>query len=505
MTDERREAWDVVVIGGGNAGIVSAIAARESGRSVLVLERASELMRGGNSRHTRNIRCVHNDSDKFSVGTYTEDEVWSDLCGVGTGPNNEALARLTVEQSESAPRWMTQHGAMWQAPLTGTLHLGRTNRFFLGGGKALLNRYYRTAASLGVVVRYESLVEELLFDGDRCAGLVVTSDGHRSELVAGSVVCAAGGYESNLDWLASSWGDAARNFHIRGPATNDGLILRQLFDGGAEAAGHDRGFHAVAVDARSPKFDGGIATRIDAIPYAIVLNADAKRFYDEGEEIWPKRYATWGGNIAAQRDQIAYAIWDRKSDGLFLPPMYGTYTADTVAELAVSMGLDGPAAAAEIARYNESLAGRTDNVRFDPQRLDGLTPHGLTPAKIELGPVDHRAAVLRRGDATGHHVHLPRRRRRRHGARAATRRRAIRQHLRRRRDHVGQHPLDRLHGGLRHDDRHRMGSNRWTRGSPPCCLTTSSPRGAANWPSATRAATARACARCGRPSSCAPR
>ena len=153
--------WDVVVIGGGNAGLVAAMAADDLGASVLVLERAPRHMRGGNSRHTRNIRCVHK-ADEFNTGDYDYDELWHDLCNVGEGPNDEELAAFTVRDSATIPAWMYAHGARWQAPLSGTLHLGRTNRFFLGGGKALLNAYYRQADRRPrIEVAYDAMVEEL--------------------------------------------------------------------------------------------------------------------------------------------------------------------------------------------------------------------------------------------------------------------------------------------------------------------------------------------------------
>jgi tricarballylate dehydrogenase len=134
------EVWDVVVVGGGNAAVVAAMAAEDRGARVLMLESATRHMRGGNTRHTRNVRCVHV-RDAYNSGDYSYEELWSDLCAVGTGPSDEELAAFTVRDSETIPPWMTAHGARWQQPLAGTLHLGRTNRFFLGGGKALLNAY----------------------------------------------------------------------------------------------------------------------------------------------------------------------------------------------------------------------------------------------------------------------------------------------------------------------------------------------------------------------------
>jgi len=159
--------WDVVVIGGGNAGLVAALSARRHTQRVLIVERAPESMRGGNTRHTRNVRCVHSGADGFTSGPYSFDELWRDLCGVGTGPGNEKLAELTVRESETVPAWMAGHGVRWQPPLAGTLHLGRTNHFFLGGGKALVNTYHRTAARMGIAVRYATTVDDLIMDGDR--------------------------------------------------------------------------------------------------------------------------------------------------------------------------------------------------------------------------------------------------------------------------------------------------------------------------------------------------
>src|SRR5215831_14704154 len=310
--------WDVVVIGGGNAGLVAALSARRHAHRVLVVERAQAPMRGGNTRHTRNIRCVRRGPDEFTTGSYPFAELWRDLCGVGTGPGNEKLAELTVRESETVPAWMSGHGVKWQPPLAGTLHLGRTNRFFLGGGKALVNTYHRTAARMGIAVCHGTTVEDLVMAGDRCTGLLTPGGVIRAQ----AVVAASGGFEANIDWLRRYWGDAADNYLIRGPRDNDGRVLAALYAHGAARAGEERGFHAVAVDARSPRFDGGIATRLDSIPFGVVVNSAGRRFYDEGEDLWPKRYAIWGRNIAGQPAQIAYSLWDAKVGERFLPPMY---------------------------------------------------------------------------------------------------------------------------------------------------------------------------------------
>jgi len=379
-------SWDVVVVGGGNAALVAALTANDTGAKVLVLERAPHHLRGGNTRHTRNIRVVHN-GNRWNVGAYDFDELWSDLCSVGDGPSDEDLAALTVRESESVPDWMSAHGVLWQPSLAGTLHLTRTNRFFLGGGKTLINTYYRAAAARrGMEIVYDALVDDFEFEDTTCRAVIVKWQGHTYRVATRSVVCASGGFEANLDWLRRYWGDAVDNYIIRGTPCNDGLVLARLYDAGAARAGQEKGFHAIAVDARSPRFDGGIATRLDTIPFGLVVNNLGRRFYDEGEEIWPKRYAIWGRLISEQPDQSAFSIWDSKVRGLFLPPMYTPTSAGSIPELASTLGLDPVSVTETVEKYNASVVpGDT----FEPARLDGCHTDGLSPAKSNWAqPID---------------------------------------------------------------------------------------------------------------------
>jgi tricarballylate dehydrogenase len=372
--------WDVVIAGGGNAALVAAIAADDAGCRVLILERAPVHMRGGNSRHTRNIRCVH-EADTYNSGAYSYDELWKDLCNVGEGPNSEELASFTVRDSETIPGWMSDHGARWQQPLHGTLHLGRTNRFFLGGGKALVNSYYRHVAQRPRIhVVYDAKVDDIELDGQRCSAVLVEYGGALHRVRAKSLICASGGFEANLQWLRRYWGDAVDNYIIRGTPYNDGHVLARLYEAGAASAGQERGFHAIALDARAPRFDGGIATRLDTIPFGIVVNRYGRRFYDEGEEFWPKRYAVWGGHIARQDGQIAYSLWDAKVSRLTLPPMYGVTAGDSVDQVARGLGLDD-ATVKQVTRTVAEYNGAVIDGKFDPAVLDDCRTEGVTPGK----------------------------------------------------------------------------------------------------------------------------
>jgi tricarballylate dehydrogenase len=270
---------------------------------------------------------------------------------------------------------MIRRGVRFQAPLGGTLHLSRTNAFFLGGGKALVNAYYAAAEALGVEVAYQAEVTDVELRDGRFESATVMHAGAEHRISAKCVVIACGGFESNLAWLREAWGPPADNFIVRGTPYNMGRVLQVLLRKGAKQVSDATQGHCVAIDARSPKYDGGIVTRVDAVSLGIVVNRDAKRFYDEGEDFWPKRYAIWGRLVAAQPEQIAYSIIDAKSMGKFMPPVFPPVRAATIDELARALKLDPAALERTVGEFNAAVqSGDFDHTVLDDCRTDGVTP-----------------------------------------------------------------------------------------------------------------------------------
>lgn len=385
---------NILVIGGGHAGLCAAISAREAGASVVLLDAAPESMRGGNSRHTRNLRAMHTEPTATLTGQYEAEEYWQDILRVTGGETNEALTRLVIRESYPLLDWLSERGVKFQPSLRGTLSLDRTNAFFLGGGCALINALYRHATQIGVAIHYEKEIEHVeLSDGTFRWAETKAGETFR----AGAAVLACGGFQANTDWMVEAWGDAARNFLIRGTPLNRGYVLRDLMAQDVLTKGDPRQCHAVAIDARAPKFDGGIVSRLDSVPFGIVVNRAAKRFYDEGQDFWAKRYAIWGRLVAMQPEQIAYSIIDHKMHDLFMPSVFPAITANSIPELAAQLGLDASALTDTISQFNAAARETT----CDHTILDGQTTTGLQPNKTNWAqPLDqspYHAYPLRPG------------------------------------------------------------------------------------------------------------
>lgn len=373
------KSYDLVVVGGGNAALNAAISAKEtsSSKRILLVERAPKEFRGGNSKYTRSIRYVHN-YDNFSSGPYSKEEYINDVMKINKGESDPDILNMVVEGSGEMPEWMKRHKIILKHAVKGAFHYDTANAFILGGGKQLLNTYYFVAERLGIQVVYDTMVHDIKSSENGVISVQIERDGTGFQVKADRLVVASGGFEANMEYLREAYGDRASNIVVRGAKYNTGIPLKALYRMGASSIGKPDQAHWTAVDARAPKFDGGFVTRIDLIPLGIVVNKFAKRFYDEGEDLWTKRYVLWGHLARDQPDQKIYVIIDSKMMGETLVPMYEGIRADTIEELAKKVDLDPTALKSTVEEYNTHVS---EDVNYNLSKLDGKKTTGLNPNK----------------------------------------------------------------------------------------------------------------------------
>jgi tricarballylate dehydrogenase len=298
----KRESEDVLVIGGGLAALCAAISARQAGVSVLMAEAAPRDLRGGNTRHSRNLRIMHAAPSAALPGAYSEAEFLADLAKASQGACDLALARQLVRKSALLPDWLAASGVVFQSE---HIPFSRKTAFFLGGGKTAINALYAFAERSGVRIVYGHPVDAVQLSG-----------GAAGPFRARSIIACCGGEQANA---------ADHGYINRGTPFAKGEILRSLLSQGVAAAGSAEAAHLVAVDARSPSHDGGIVTRVDGMEHGMVVDASGRRVQDETAFTGPTRYSLWGRLVADLPERSAALILDadgiRKIPPYALPPL----------------------------------------------------------------------------------------------------------------------------------------------------------------------------------------
>ncbi len=411
------KAYDVVVVGAGNAALCAALSAGEAGASVLVLEKAPEYFRGGNTYFTGGaIRCAYGGLDdvktlipdmsaeeeaKLDVGSYTQAEYYDDLMRVTEGMSDPALAQTLVSHSHPTLRWLRGQGLRF-VPLYGRQSFMRDgkHRFWgglvveaVGGGKGLSDQLFEISLERGVDVWYESKGVKLLTDkrGGVCGVRVQTAEGMR-DVDAKSVVLACGGFEANAEMRTRYLGPGWELVKVRGVPYNTGDGIRMALDVGAQSYGHWSGCHAVAWDLNAPPTGDRNVTDLfqkHSYPFGIIVNVEGRRFVDEGADLRNYTYAKYGREIMNQPRRAAFQIFDGKVKHL-LRDEYSIAQctmaeADTLEELADALDIDAWGLVATVEGFN----GAVQEGEFNPAVLDGKGTAGITPPKSNWAlPID---------------------------------------------------------------------------------------------------------------------
>jgi tricarballylate dehydrogenase len=403
--------YDVIVVGGGNAGFSAAHAAREHTESVLLLEKASPAWAGGNSYFTAGaFRTTFNsleellpilddvdeaDLKRTILPPYPVEHFRRDMQRITKGRCDPELTETLVGRAADTIHWLHERGLRFRLmydrqsfDVDGEFHFwGGLALGTIGGGKGLIEQHLQAAAASHIEICYESPVTGFLQDEHGAVRGVTckTRDGVR-QIEAGAVVLAAGGFEANpilrTSWLGPGW-DLAK---VRGTPHNTGEVLMATIAIGAQPYGHWSGCHATAWDAAASAWGNrDLTNRLtkQSYPLGVVVNVDAKRFIDEGEDFRNYTYAKYGGEIIKQRDALAYQLFDAKTEPLlrhdeYTAPGVSRYEAATINELATKVGLAPDELEETINEFNQAI--RKD-IPFNPAIKDGKGTVGITPRK----------------------------------------------------------------------------------------------------------------------------
>ena len=404
------ETVDVLVVGAGLAGLAAALAAKQQGASVLVLERAPLDERGGNTRFSNGaMRAVYAGVDdivelvgditpeeraRADFGSYTREQYYDDIGRVTQYRADPMLSDILVEQSGPTMRWLKTQGVSylplyeWQFKLPdGRIKFsGGSAVEARGGGDGISAVLFRTVEKAGIPVMYETTAVSLIDNGEGICGARVRQGRRLSDIMARTVVLAAGGFEANTEWRTKYLGPGWELAKVRGSRFNTGDGLRMALEAGAMAYGHWSGCHSASWDLNAPDvntLEFGTVFKRDDFMHGLMINLNGERFVDEGADVRAMTYAKMGRTILAQPGQIAWQVYDAQT----APLLHGEYRvrqsarfrADTLEELAGKMeGVNQAAFLATVESFNRAV--RRD-IPFDPGKKDGRCTEGLAIPK----------------------------------------------------------------------------------------------------------------------------
>jgi tricarballylate dehydrogenase len=397
--------YDVIVVGGGNAALCAALSAKESANKVLVLERAPEEESGGNSRFTAGLmRIVYNGVDdlrplidlseeevaRTDFGTYTEEQFFDDMGRLTEFRCDPDLTEILIKQSHPTVVWMRRKGVRFTAAWgRQAFNIGGKFKFWggltleaVGGGPGLVESLTQIAKKNGIEHWYQARAVSLIADDDGVHGVVVRRAGKTLRVTAKAVVLAAGGFQANTEWRTRYMGPGWELAKVRGTRFNTGDAIEMALDIGAAAHGNWSGCHAVAWDRNAPE-TGDLAVgdgfQKHSYPWGVYINAEGKRFVDEGADFRNYTYAKYGRVILSQPKQFAWQIFDGKVKAQlrdeYRIKQVTKIAGNTLEELVSRMDdTDQKAALETLKKYNAAVQTQ---VAFNPNVKDGRCTKGL--------------------------------------------------------------------------------------------------------------------------------
>jgi tricarballylate dehydrogenase len=400
------ENCPVVVVGGGSAAFEAAVAAKQSGAPrVVMLEKASEPEFGGNARFSHTgFRFAYSGADeirgflpnmekaafdRLQLPGYSPAEFTADLMRVTQGRINKALAEVLVNESNGAVHWMDELGMQWEpaghVEIAGKLYFEPGIVIHptggIGGGISQLNQWRDIAMRMGIEIRYETRVRQLLGNDRHVEGVRVSDANREYDIRAGALILCAGGFQANPEMRARYLGVNADLMKVRGSRHDTGEVLQMALALGCKASGHWQGAHATPIDATFPDVELSNKANRYGYTFGITVNSLGQRFFDEGEAHISYTYAKTGWAVLGEPGGVAYQIFDRKGAALQDPSYYqfaAPIEAATITELATKIGIEPAILNQTVDQFNSAVR---DDVPFDATRTDGRCTEGITPSK----------------------------------------------------------------------------------------------------------------------------
>ncbi|WP_226036647.1 FAD-dependent tricarballylate dehydrogenase TcuA [Aquibacillus saliphilus] len=412
--------YDVVVVGAGNAALCAAIASRENGASVLVLEKGPKIKRGGNSYFTDGaIRFAFNGLDdlrvvipnitdeeaaKIVMPSYTKEKYYNDLMEATKKQSDPELANHLVNKSYETIKWMQSHKISFDL-IYDNQSFEKNGKFhFWGGlpvktsrkGVGLIQQLNDRAEELGIDVWYESPAVKINMKDGEVNSILVDKQSEETLVETKSIILACGSFEANKKLRAKYMGSEWEHAILRGTEFNTGDGLSMAMEVGVQPFGQWSMGHAIGTDANAPKVGDftkpGDIFKKHSYPLGIMINKDGKRFVNEGADFRNYTYAKYGREILKQPSNIAYQIYDQQVRPM-LRAEYDReeatfYQEDSIEELAAKLDVEQQQFIKTIKKYNNSV----QDGDYDPTVKDGKGTKGITPPKsnwalkIEKGP-----------------------------------------------------------------------------------------------------------------------
>lgn len=412
-----KSVTDVIVVGGGNAGFSAALAARERGRQVVLLEKGSGISAGGNSFFTAGaFRIPHHGledlvdiidaDDRFGhtvLPEYTEVDFRGDMRKVTDDQNDKELTEVLVTSALDTIRWLRSHGVHFRLMYERQAYPDSDGVFrfwgglsvgVVGGGAGLIAAHTRIAEKLDISVRYATRAVSLIVENGTVVGVNWESNGEHGQTRADSVILAAGGFEASETLRGRYLGEEWKRAKLRGTPHNTGEMLEAALSIGAAPYGDWTTCHSVAWDATAPENESNweLTNRLtrSGYPLGIMVDREGRRFVDEGADFRNYTYAKYGAAILRQSSGVAFQIFDSSIHPMLRAEEYdmpgiSVVIDDSLESLATAAGIDARAFAHTVEEFNASI---DQDAVFNPSIKDGRFADTRPPKSNWANPLE---------------------------------------------------------------------------------------------------------------------